>query len=648
MLAASSPQPPPRRNRTPVSISHPMQHDFSSAASSAAAATSTLKFSPPTTTPGGHHRNRPSISNPMHWLSRNNSGSVSGRQDKSIRSIEILSPQRRGVLGAGATVVRTPDEALRDSSVRLTYGDQSPEPSSLVPKSEPEIPASSSTTVSKPKHHRLPSTDSLRGRLQERQLAARQQRFGAPVSQESLDEVDEVEGTVGRAEHEPITRISERPQLEVDEASIHSELPSPPYSPPLPALPLSDPNSVISEASSLSSFQMPPREPRRTPPPPPVEATPQMPPMGPRPAPQPIAIARSTSSYSVEDFPVPPLPSTSAIPTTDAGVPPPAPPPAFRAILLSEIPSSAIDISKIIITLETSTSSCRTTVDTLCSRPSHLASYLTSLLHTQEKENDAASIYSNQSDDMSTYQHHLTGLGLLSQSSFTMHLFLDRPSAPYAHILHYLRSPLGTDEHPEVLPHTVRLPSTNSYPSHFTSNSTRFESLLELRDEAHFLGLDPLVELCTKELTRYSRLDTRPNPPLFVRSVSPRTVKSQLRHRQKSGASSSSSSSSLSVSRTGSIHSMQASVHSIPESLDASAKDHDVNHVPMKKAEKVTASQLPPPHPQTPPTLSNSTPPNARSPPTPQSWLGSQRSRSQSSNASIRRLPPQTPPAGWI
>lgn len=219
----------------------------------------------------------------------------------------------------------------------------------------------------------------------------------------------------------------------------------------------------------------------------------------------------------------------------------------------------------------------------------------------------------------------------------------------YAHILHYLRSPLGTDEHPEVLPHTVRLPYTNNYPSHFTSNSTRFESLLELRDEAHFLGLDALVELCTKELTRYSRLDTRPNPPLFMRSVSPRTVKSQLRHRQKS-ASSSSSSSSLSVSRTGSIHSMQASVHSLPDSLDASVKDHEVNQVPTKKTQKVTASQPPVPqqHPQTPPTLSNSIPPNARSPPTPQSWLGSQRSRSQSSNGSIRRLPPQTPPAGWI
>ncbi|KAG9218936.1 hypothetical protein CCMSSC00406_0000950 [Pleurotus cornucopiae] len=648
MLAASSPQPPPRRNRTPVSISHPMQHDFSSASSSAAAAASTLKFSPPTTTPGGHHRNRPSISNPMHWLSRNNSGSVSGRQDKSIRSIEILSPQRRGVLGAGATVVRTPDEALRDSSVRLTYGDQSFEPSSLVPKSEPDVPASSSTTISKPKHHRLPSTDSLRGRLQERQLAARQQRFGAPVSQESLDEVDEVEGTVGRVEHEPITRISERPQLEVDQASIHSELPSPPYSPPLPALPLSDPNSFISEASSLSSFSMPPRELRHTPPPPPGDNTPQIPPMGPRPAPQAIAIERSTSSYSVDDFPVPPLPSTSAIPNADASVPPPAPPPAFRAILLSEIPSSAIDLSKIIITLETSTSSYRTTVDTLCSRTSHLASYLTSLLHPQEKENDAASIYSNQSDDMSTYQHHLTGLGLLSQSSFSMHLFLDRPSAPYAHILHYLRSPLGTDEHPEVLPHTVRLPSTNSYPSHFTSNSARFESLLELRDEAHFLGLDPLVELCTKELTRYSRLDSRPNPPLFVRSVSPRTVKSQLRHRQKSGTSSSSSSSSLLISRTGSIHSMQASVHSIPE-LDASIndKEHETTQVPAKK---VVASRPPLPQelPQTPPTLAGSTPPNARSPPTPQSWLGSQRSRSQSSNGSIRRLPQQTPPAGWI
>ncbi|KAJ6536628.1 hypothetical protein B0H10DRAFT_2170916 [Mycena sp. CBHHK59/15] len=78
-----------------------------------------------------HHSRgrRPPSRNPMHWLSRSSTQSSFGpskptriSEPKLIRSIEILS-SRAGVLGAGATVVRTPDEALRDTGVRMQYDD---------------------------------------------------------------------------------------------------------------------------------------------------------------------------------------------------------------------------------------------------------------------------------------------------------------------------------------------------------------------------------------------------------------------------------------------------------------------------------------------------------------------------------------------
>jgi hypothetical protein len=106
------------------------------------------------------------------------------------------------------------------------------------------------------------------------------------------------------------------------------------------------------------------------------------------------------------------------------------PPPAFKPILVSEVPTSAIDSSKIIVTLETCTASHRTTLDTLMSRPSHLSSYISSLFRESRSESDGSSVYSNASDDMSTFRHHLISQGLLPKALFTMHIFLDRPSAP--------------------------------------------------------------------------------------------------------------------------------------------------------------------------------------------------------------------------
>ena len=67
----------------------------------------------------------------MHWLSRNASQSpytpskaVKIPEPKRARTIDILTPPRSGTLGTGAIVVRTPEEALRETGVRLSpeYG----------------------------------------------------------------------------------------------------------------------------------------------------------------------------------------------------------------------------------------------------------------------------------------------------------------------------------------------------------------------------------------------------------------------------------------------------------------------------------------------------------------------------------------------
>jgi hypothetical protein len=63
----------------------------------------------------------------------------------------------------------------------------------------------------------------------------------------------------------------------------------------------------------------------------------------------------------------------------------------------------------------------------------------------------------------------------------------------YDHILAYLRSPPTTVDHVASLPHAVQL---------HAATPARLEALLSLRDEAAYLGLSELVELCTAELRR--------------------------------------------------------------------------------------------------------------------------------------------------
>jgi len=373
-----------------------------------------VPVSPPMTPPrqrGG------SISSPINWLSRTTSSSghsapyapskpVRISEPKFLNAFDSLTQQRGGVLGSGATVVRTPQEALAGPR------GQSP--------------------------------------------------FHADV--EDDDE-----------------------SVEQDDSSIYRH-PARPESPPLPPIP--DAESPICCESQRSRTPPRPTRPPPAAPDSPASVFTELESSSPQSAVttlRPSIKSRSppSSEYS------PPVP---ALPANISCSPPQAP---FEPILLSALPESMIDPSKVIVSLETSTTTHRTTLNTLTSRSSFLATYLQELLPAppRRRDSDAESLHSDVSEATtsfnSIFHHHLASSGLLSQTSTSIHIFLDRPSAPYAHILSYLRSPPSTPENPALLPRAVQLSS---------SSSARLEALLELRDEARYLDLDELYKLCNDEI----------------------------------------------------------------------------------------------------------------------------------------------------
>ncbi|KAG6811310.1 hypothetical protein H0H92_008022 [Tricholoma furcatifolium] len=413
--STSQPRSPPRDTHTPqpppISYTDPQP---------------TLSpVSPPATPARGR---RPSLSNTMHWLSRNSSQAPAApyspakpkriSEPKLIRSIELISQPRSGGLGSGATIVRTPDDALRETGVRLTY-DGKADTGCPTPCPSPESRSSiASEKASRPTFSPSP-TASIAGQLS-------------------------------------------------------------PLSPPLPPLPISEDPDYLDAAK-------PPR---------PTRAPPSAPPVSLRSSLKARPVQQTDSMATV-----PPLPahlSTSPLP------------PPFQPILVSEVPSGPLDPSKIIVTLETSTATHKTTLATLKSRPSHLSAYLSSLF-PPNRDSVASSVYSHASEDMSAYRHHLTSQGLL-QSSFGVHIFLDRSSTPYPHILGYLRSPLASPDVPECLPRGISM----------MSSSHRLESLLELRDEAAYLGLEGLHKMAVDEIRN------RHGPRLHTRGASASTLAHSL------------------------------------------------------------------------------------------------------------------------
>ncbi|KAM6495833.1 hypothetical protein JOM56_008539 [Amanita muscaria] len=339
-----------------------------------------------------HHKpHRPSISNTMQWLSRTATQQPSSRYTPSkptrisepqlIRSIELLSQPRSGALGTGATIVRTPEEALRDARVRLA-----PEGFDARPKKS----------------------------SQKRDVRSPQQSPPLP----------------------PL------PLPEEDEAIFLSETEGPPplsKVAPLPSSAYPEEDAIEAKIAQVSVDEQ--------------------------------VVLRNSRVCAPEDLMMLPL---------AFGVPPTMPPPSFEPILLSEPSSERVDPMNTIVTLETSTETYNTSLNTLLSKPSYLADYLRSLLPRRRTHSDASSMYSTASDIAARQE--------LSSPAYIppcrIHIFLDRPSVPYAHILTYLRSSSNRKGDQEVtLPFKERL-----------------ETLLELRDEAAFLNLVGLQKLCEEEL----------------------------------------------------------------------------------------------------------------------------------------------------
>ncbi|TFK23256.1 hypothetical protein FA15DRAFT_757368 [Coprinopsis marcescibilis] len=493
-------------------------------------------YSPSSTPPPGARR--PSISTTMHWLSRSANSTqgssspyapskpVKISEPKLVRGIDALTHPRNGALGTGATVVRTPDDALREVGVRLTYDLKSNDtPKAHKPRKEKK--ASISKTITIPPSH--------------------------------LD---------------------------------YSTMSSPPL-PPLP-IPESDEENELSksyESSTLRS-RSPTKRSRDT-----ANVTPPTAKLTVAPTPTPIPIPRSPSlrpslkirSTISSDEAVPPLPSAV----------PPSPCPPFKPMLMSEPPSFPTSNDNVIITIETCTATYKTSLETIRSRPSNLSSYIDSVLSKPQRSNSStSSVYSNDEDHLATYRQHLISQGLVPHPYRNIHIFLDRPSAPYTHILSYLRSNPATPEYPEYIPRAVLYQQL----AH-----ARLESLIELRDEAAYLRLEGLHKMCVDEIRKLHA------PKMHVRgnSVSSHSVSAQ---------------------------SMQASISTLQTLLERVETDA-----------RSSSHSLPLPHDNRIKERDNSmsdqsSTPSSRGPPTPQSWeSGHTRNRSLPTQRSLK-----SPPVGWI
>jgi len=283
-----------------------------------------------------------------------------------MRSDEPLS-QRSGPLGSGATVVRTPNEALKDSGVRLEHSREEGLPRIQQNDHEEDeerlaSPSRSPAVPSSPPLPPLPAFDSPEDYLEE-------------------EDEDEEEGDRN-------SQLSEQ-------------------------IPASAPISMNMSSLARAATSTPPLRP---------------------------SLKVRSMPITADDFPpVPPLPIRVQ------SVPPTPLQPNFNAIVTASA-SGYIDSSNLIIALETSTQTYRTTYSTLTSRPSLLSEYIVALCSQsaiRAQDPDTSSFYSTEEpseDYIDAYRHHLASQGLLSPTKSMklspstpsqISLFLDRPSSPY-------------------------------------------------------------------------------------------------------------------------------------------------------------------------------------------------------------------------
>ena len=135
------------------------------------------------------------------------------------------------------------------------------------------------------------------------------------------------------------------------------------------------------------------------------------------------------------------------------------PQPSFEPVLMSNLSANLhqIDQSKLIVVLETETTSFRSSYKTLTARPSYLAAFLAELIQStvcespvisqtscnEERDVDSESTYSQELEEdvggfNSIFQNHLAATGVLSDrvkrkadATGVIRVFLDRKSEPY-------------------------------------------------------------------------------------------------------------------------------------------------------------------------------------------------------------------------
>lgn len=267
------------------------------------------------------------------------------------------------------------------------------------------VPHSKASTIASIKHGNFGSGVTIVRTPQEALVGA-----GVSVEYTSDQENENREAEQDEEEEEEQTRQdrARQPPSRAEQADAPSVPPA--YSPPRSSLPLS---------KSTPTLPLKDKDARST--------------RSGRPAPSLPSASETPILLTQKKLPPPPLSTLfPAVPPLPAHLATPPSSPPFDCVLLSPIPPNAIDFSKVLVTLETCTATHRTTFNSLTSRPSHLANYLNSLFSDvdEELDPDSASLGSRAENGSfnSIFHNHLTASGLLSQSAYHIHIFLDRAS----------------------------------------------------------------------------------------------------------------------------------------------------------------------------------------------------------------------------